>query len=87
MSEPDGRKGLRYLNFNHGLFEVVIDLEQERGRWLLLVKHLETVSMLFQGAKQDYIKYLEDMSCVSGKCDDSHSGMGEDRNNVIRDVR
>jgi hypothetical protein len=51
MSEPDGYKGFPYVNFNHGLFEVVIDLEQERGRWLLLVKHFETVNMLFQGAK------------------------------------
>jgi hypothetical protein len=51
MSEPDGCKGFRYVNFNHGLFEVLIDFEQERGPWLLLVEHLETVSMLFQGAK------------------------------------
>jgi hypothetical protein len=51
MSEPDGFKGFSYINFNHGLLEIVIDLEQERDRWLLLVKHLENVSILFQGAK------------------------------------
>jgi hypothetical protein len=32
MSEPDGFKSFSYINFNQGLLEVVIDLEQERGR-------------------------------------------------------
>jgi hypothetical protein len=35
-------------NFSHGLLEVAIDPEQGRGRWLLLVEHLETVGMLYK---------------------------------------
>jgi hypothetical protein len=50
-SECDEYKGFRCIDFNHGLFEVVIDLERERVRLLLLVKYFETVSMLFQGPK------------------------------------
>jgi hypothetical protein len=87
MSESDGCKGSSYINFNHGLLEIAIDPEQERGRWLLLVEHFETVGMLFQGYKWDHIKHLEDLSRVRGESDDSHPGIGEEGNNFIKDVR
>jgi hypothetical protein len=57
---------LSYINLNDDLLEIAIDLKQERGRELLLVKHLETVAIFFQGAKSDHIKHLEDMSRVRG---------------------
>jgi hypothetical protein len=31
MNEPDGCKDSPDIDFNHGLFEVVIDLEKESG--------------------------------------------------------
>jgi hypothetical protein len=51
ISEPYGQKDYPDINFNQNLFEVVIDLEQECGGWLLLFKGAETSSMLLQGAK------------------------------------
>jgi hypothetical protein len=47
MSEPDGCKGSPDIEFNHDLFEIVIDLKKERGGWLLLVQGFETNSMFF----------------------------------------
>jgi hypothetical protein len=51
MNEANGCKGFPYADFNHSLFEVVIDLEPECGGWLLLDQRLETSNVLLQGAE------------------------------------
>jgi hypothetical protein len=51
MNEANGCKDSPYVDFNHTLFEVVIDLEQECGSWLLFDQRLETSSVFLQGTK------------------------------------
>jgi hypothetical protein len=51
MSKPDGCQSVPDVHFHHYLFEVVIDLWQECGGWLLFLKRPETSSMFCQGAK------------------------------------
>jgi hypothetical protein len=47
VRELDGCKGSPDIHFNHGLFEVVIDLDEERGSWQSFIRVLETRIMLF----------------------------------------
>jgi hypothetical protein len=65
----------------------MIDLEKGSGGWSLLVQAFQTSSMLFQRAKEDDIKNLEESSHVRGKCDDWHSDTSENRDKPIRHVR
>jgi hypothetical protein len=51
MSEATGCKGLSCVCFNYSLFEIVIDLEQEWGGWLLLVRRLYISRVLLQDVK------------------------------------
>jgi hypothetical protein len=87
MNKPDDCKGSPNIDFNHGLFEVVMHLEKERCDWLLLVQGFEISRTLFQGAKQDDIKHLEDASRVRGQHNVLHPDTGENRDKVIRRMR
>jgi hypothetical protein len=51
MSESNYCKDALYIYFNHSLFEVMIDFEQECGPRLFLVQSAETRRILRQGAK------------------------------------
>jgi hypothetical protein len=50
-SQSDGCNGSSDIEFNHNLFEIVIDLEKESADWLFVVQGFETNGMLFPGAK------------------------------------
>jgi hypothetical protein len=51
INEFDSCKGSPDIDFNPGLFKILIDLEKETGARFLPVQGFETSSMPFQGVK------------------------------------
>jgi hypothetical protein len=89
MSKPDGCKSASDVDFRNRLFEVVIDLEQKCGGWLLLLKHPETSTMFFSRCQiTPYQVFGRCEWCgVIGKCDDSDLLTCENRDNNVAYVR